>query len=142
VESGTNGRTPTAFLEGNQDSQCYQRTLESYLLPFMNEIVDENPVLQHDNCPIHTSASTRQWLPDHDLNVPDWPAKSPDLNPIENAWGYLAHHVYKDGKQYYALNDLREAIIREWNGMSQEFIKRLIDSMPKRVGQVVMVIGY
>jgi len=33
--------------------------------------------------------------------------------PIENAWGYLVHHVYKDGKQYYSLNDLREAITLE-----------------------------
>ena len=51
------------------------------------------------------------------------------------------HHVYKDGKQYYSLNDLREAIIREWNGMNQEFIKKLIDSMPKRVAKVVEVNG-
>ena len=64
-----------------------------------------------------------------------------DLNPIENAWGYLVHHVYKDGKQYYSLNDLREAIIREWDGMTQDFIKKLIDSMPKRVAKVVEVNG-
>ena len=93
------------------------------------------------NCPIHTSASTRRWIFDHQLNVTDWPAKSPDLNPIENAWGYLVHHVYKDGKQYYSLNDLREAIIREWDGMAQDFIKKLIDSMPKRVAKVVEVNG-
>jgi hypothetical protein len=91
--------------------------------------------------PRHTSASTRRWLLDHQLHVTDWPAKSPDLNPIENAWGYLVHHVYKDGKQYYSLNDLREAIIREWDGMAQDFIKKLIDSMPKRVAKVVEVNG-
>ncbi len=51
------------------------------------------------------------------------------------------HHVYKDGKQYYSLNDLREAIIREWNGMDQEFIKKLIDSMPRRVAKVAEVNG-
>ena len=82
-------------------------------------------------------ASTRRSLFDHQLHVTDWPAKSPDLNPIENAWGYLVHHVYKDGKQYYSLNDLREAIIRE----AQDFIKKLIDSMPKRVTKVVEANG-
>jgi len=69
-----------------------------------------------------------------------------DLNPIKNAWSYLIHHVYKDGKQYYSLNDLREAIIREWDGMTHDFIKKLIDSMPKRVVKVAEVnenaIGY
>ena len=34
------GRTPIAFLEGNQDSQCYQRTLERSLLPYLDQIVD------------------------------------------------------------------------------------------------------
>ena len=29
------GRNPIAFLDGNQDSQCYQRTLERSLLPYL-----------------------------------------------------------------------------------------------------------
>ena len=93
--------TSCSILRVNQDSQCYQRTLEMSLLPYLDQIVDGDAVFQQDNCPIHTSASTRRWLLDHQLHVTDWPSKSPDLNPIENAWGYLVHHVYKDGKQYY-----------------------------------------
>jgi hypothetical protein len=31
--------------------------------------------------------------------------------------------------------------IREWDGMAQNFIKKLIDSMPKRVAKVVEVNG-
>jgi len=37
---GYTGRTPIAFLEGNQDSQCYQRTLERSLLRYLDQIVD------------------------------------------------------------------------------------------------------
>jgi hypothetical protein len=33
------------------------------------------------------------------------------------------------------------AIIREWDGMAQDFIKKMIDSMPKRVAKVVQVNG-
>jgi hypothetical protein len=41
----------------------------------------------------------------------DWSALSPGLNPIENLWGILVRAVYADGKQYYTINDLKQAII-------------------------------
>ena len=39
----------------------------------------------HDNSPIHTARIVRQWFNIHPWIYPlPWPAKSPDLNPIEN----------------------------------------------------------
>jgi len=44
------GRTPIAFLEGNQDSQCYQRTLERSLLPYLDQIVDVDVACMVTSC--------------------------------------------------------------------------------------------
>ena len=40
-----------------------------------------------------------------------WPAKSPDLNIIENAWTWLVREVYQGHRQFDYVDDLREAIV-------------------------------
>ncbi len=44
---------------------------------------DADFIFQQDLAPAHTANSTKSWLNDHGVGVLDWPANSPDLNPIE-----------------------------------------------------------
>ncbi len=45
---------------------------------------DADFIFQQDLAPTHTAKSTKSWFNDHGVGVLDWPANSPDLNPIEN----------------------------------------------------------
>jgi len=49
------------------------------------------------------------------LTVLDWPAKSPDLNPIENLWGIIVRHVYANGRQYGNATDLKRETSICWS---------------------------
>ena len=66
----------------------------------------DDAVFQPDNAVIYTAKLTTKWLQDHKIATLNFPAKSPDLNPVENLWGIWARKVYADGRQFEDKNGL------------------------------------
>ncbi len=59
--------------------------LGHFMLPSADQLFkDADFIFQQHLAPAHTTKSTKSWLNDHGVGVLDWPANSPDLNPIEN----------------------------------------------------------
>ncbi|GFX77849.1 transposable element Tcb1 transposase [Trichonephila clavipes] len=46
-----------------------------------------------DNAPCHRTVAAEQLLESEDIERMDWPARSPDLNPIEHVWDFLGKRL-------------------------------------------------
>ncbi len=83
------------------------------MLPSADKLYgDADLIFQQDLAPAHTAKATKSWFNDHGVTVLDWPANSPDLNPIENLWGIVKRKM-RDTRPNNA-DDLKAAIKAAW----------------------------
>ncbi|GFT52234.1 transposable element Tcb2 transposase [Trichonephila clavipes] len=85
-----------------------------------------------DNAPCHRTVAAEQLLENEDIERMDWPARSPDLNPIEHVWDFLGRRLAARTLPPVTIRELRLALQDEWAAMPQQLIDTLILSMGRR----------
>ena len=118
---------------------------------YVNEILDVHVhpyagaigpdfILKDDNARAHRARITNRYLEQAAIVRLDWPARSPDLNPIEHAWNMLQKAISSRQVQPATVRELREALIEEWAQLPQ--LRRLIGSMRRRCQAVTNAHGH
>ncbi|GFW13722.1 transposable element Tcb1 transposase [Trichonephila clavipes] len=85
-----------------------------------------------DNAPCHRTVAAEQLLESEDIERMDWPARFPDLNPIEHVWDFLGRRLAARTLPPVTILELRLALQDEWAAMPQQLIVTLILSMGRR----------
>ncbi|GFV60377.1 transposable element Tc3 transposase [Trichonephila clavipes] len=85
-----------------------------------------------DNTPCHHTVDAEQLLESEDIERMHWPARSPDLNPIEHVWDFLGRCLAARTVPPVTIRELRLALQDEWTAMPQQLIHTLILSMGSR----------
>lgn len=101
-----------------------------------------------DNCSIHTAAVVTDWFQAHGdvIEVLPWPAKSPDLNPIENLWAAAVKSwddVGFHGVRERNVDQLSEHVTQVWEHFRNgDLCRRLVESMPRRLAACIAANGF
>ena len=83
--------TELLVLNGTLTGQHYtNEVLQPVVLPFVQQ---HHVVLQDDNARPHWAKIVQQLLQQNNVDHLDWPARSPDLSPIEHVWDILGQRV-------------------------------------------------
>ena len=125
------------------NSEDYKKLLEERALPDIQSWYPKEKkkyILMHDNDGIHTAKAVQNRLQKLGVELlSPWPAHSPDLNPIENAWSMVEQHLEKVNS--CTTQGLWQAMQDAWNKIDEGILDRLTSSLPRRLEEVIEADG-
>ena len=111
-------------VEGTLRKESYHKILQRHAIPCGQHLIGTNFILRQDNDPKHTSKMCQRYLKNKQsariLTVMEWPAQSPDLNPIELLWEQLDRMVRRKTPSSQSI--LWEMLQEAWGEISSDYL--------------------
>ncbi|GFX80981.1 transposable element Tcb2 transposase [Trichonephila clavipes] len=114
--------------------------LRPIIVPYAAAIGDDF-ILMDDNCRPHRVNLVEDFLFEEGIVRMEWPACSPDMNPIEHVWDALGRRVAGRQPPPQTLQELKRALLEEWDRIPLLVINSLIDSMPQMCSTLLDGLG-
>ena len=117
-----------------------QYTYQAHTVPVIEGWMRMNPGLKfmQDKAPGHNAKGTVEELEERGIEIIEWPAFSPDLNPIESLWNEMKDWIsatYID--RNVPLDEIRRQVKEAWEAIGEETLEELLQTMPQRCQAVI-----
>ncbi|GFV97349.1 transposable element Tcb1 transposase [Trichonephila clavipes] len=130
---GYHSHTPLVRIVGTLNSQRYiSKVLEPVIFPYLQGLA--TAIFQQGNARPHVARIVQRFFVNHQIELLPWPARSPDLSPIENMWSMVAQRLTQITPPAAPPDHLWKRVEAAWSAVPQEHIQSLFESMPKLCG--------
>jgi transposase len=150
-------KSPLVFLEdhgkrgGFTQEDYAEQVIDAVVGPYFAKskfFVNVSPILYEDGNSAHGLAGTRPHNPPSEAKK-RWnityvasPPSSPDFNIIENIWRIIKSRIKAYPRPITRLDDLKEAVQKEWDRITISDIRKLVLTMKDRMKQAKERHGY
>ena len=86
------GTGPLVWPNGKINATVHKEILKKHVSN-LRTAINQTAVFKQNNFPCHTAKYVKTFLFEEDVTVMEWPARSPDKNPIDNVWKLLNERV-------------------------------------------------
>lgn len=111
--------TTFGIVTGTENQSMYIRWLSTHFARHTPRLRDYAFI--HDHCSWHQTDKVKKWIEDHGMEMVLNPVRSPELNAIEYAWGWMKHYIGTEEPTDQP--SLEAAVRKSFNAISQEIIQ-------------------
>lgn len=130
-------------IEGIMRKEHYHNILQRSAIPSGVGLIGYGFTFQQDNDPKHTSHLCMNYLRSKEelgvLEIMDWPAQSPDVNPIELLWEELDRQV--KNMRPTSVGQLFDNLKLAWENLATEKIQKLVERLPRICAALIKARG-
>ena len=146
-----NGPGKLIRLDSRLNGQTYAEILDTIGVNFIkDQFGSQQCYWIEDNCPAHKSNLVGAWFDScsylHGINCTriKLASYSPDLNIIENSWGFAKHDLLYDNEEVPTCDMMWAKVKNFWEKIieNREFVTNLFNSMENRLDNVLRNDGF
>ena len=133
------GKPPLVRIDGRFSNKEYIQIYDTVLWPWAISAFGnlQSFALLKDNCGPHRAKAVRKYMEELIITRMDWPAQSPDLNPIENVWGQMKSEFRMRRRHPKDKDECWLQIKALWDELPLSYFYKLIGSMADRITEVI-----